>query len=161
MNINRVLLCCVLLSATTLNGRADDPFHNIYHSLKRFFTGDDKHSSGAPQHKHSPLKHAHAQSSPGEPQGGNTPEPRTVVLPEATPVQGDHAAKAEDSKAADTKSTDTKASDTKASDTKASDTKASDTKPTDTKPAEVVVPSLKSPEPPPTGNPTSVLRSVP
>jgi hypothetical protein len=141
MNINRVLLFCVLLSATTLNGRADDPFHNIYHSLKRFFTGDDKHSSAASQHKHSPLKHSHAQSSPGEPQGGNTPEPRTVVLPEATPVQGDRAAKPEDSKPVETKATGTK--------------------PTDTRPAEVVVPSLKSPEPPPTGNPTPVLRSVP
>ena len=141
MNIDRVLLFCVLLSATTLNGRADDPFHNIYHSLKRFFTGDDKHSSAASQHKHSPLKHSHAQSSPGEPQGGNTPEPRTVVLPEATPVQGDRAAKPEDSKPVETKATGTK--------------------PTDTRPAEVVVPSLKSPEPPPTGNPTPVLRSVP
>jgi hypothetical protein len=146
MNIDRVLLFCVLLSATTLNARADDPFHNIYHSLKRFFTGDDKHSSAASQHKHSPLKHSHAQSSPGEPQGGNTPEPRTVVLPEATPVQGDRAAKPEDSKPVETKAADTKPTDTKA---------------TDTRPTEVVVPSLKSPEPPPTANPSPVLRSVP
>jgi len=27
--------------------RADDPFHNVYHTLKRFFTGDDKHASAA------------------------------------------------------------------------------------------------------------------
>jgi hypothetical protein len=140
MNINRVLVFCVLLSAATPNASADDPFHNIYHTLKRFFTGDDKHASTASQHRHPPLKHSHAQSSPAETQG-NTLEPRTVVLPEATPAQGDRAAKPEDSKAADVK--------------------ALETKPTDTKPVEVVVPSLKSPEPTPTANPSPVLRSVP
>ena len=140
MNINRALLFCVLLSAAVPNAPADDPFHNVYHTLKRFFIGDDKHASTASQHRRPPLKHSQAQSSPGEPQG-NSSEPRTVVLPEATPVQGDRAAKPEDSKAADVK--------------------AGETKPRDTRPAEVIVPSAKSPEPTPTANPSPVLRSVP
>ena len=180
MNINRVLLFCVLLAATTLSARTDDAFHNIYHSLKRFFTGDDKHASTASQHRRPPLKHSHAQSSPGEPQG-NSSEPRTVVLPEATPVQGDRAAKPEDSKAvdvkpadvkaadveaadvkaADVKAADVKAADVKAADVKAADVKAAETKPTDTRPVEVVVPSAKSKQPTPTANPSPVLRSVP
>src|SRR6516162_10731047 len=150
MNINRVLLFCVLLSAATPNAPADDPFHNVYHTLKRFFTGEDKHASTAPQHRHPPLKHSHAQPSPGELQD-NSSEPRTVVLPEATPVQGDRAAKPEDSKAADVK----------AADVKAADVKAAETKPTDTRPVEVVVPSAKSKQPTPTANPSPVLRSVP
>ena len=150
MNINRVLLFCVLLSAATANAPADDPFHNVYHTLKRFFTGEDKHASTAPQHRHPPLKHSHAQPSPGELQD-NSSEPRTVVLPEATPVQGDRAAKPEDSKATDVK----------AADVKAADVKAAETKPTDTRPVEVVAPSIKSPEPPPTANPSPVLRSAP
>jgi hypothetical protein len=140
MNINRVLLFCVLLSAAMPNAHADDPFHNVYHSLKRFFTGDDKNSSAASQPKHPPLKRSHARSSSEELQGSNTSQPRTVVLPEATPVQGDRAAKPEDSKAADVKT--------------------AETKPTDTKPVEVVAPNVKSPEPTPTANPSPVLRSV-
>jgi hypothetical protein len=150
MNINRVLLFCVLFSAAVPNAPADDPFHNVYHTLKRFFIGDDKHASTASQHRHPPLKHSHAQSSPGEPQG-NSSEPRTVVLPEATPFQDDRAAKPEDSKAGDLK----------AGDLKAGDLKAAETKPRDTRPAEVIVPSAKSPEPTPTANPSPVLRSVP
>ena len=160
MNVNRVLLFCVLFSAAVPNAPADDPFHNVYHTLKRFFIGDDKHASTASQHRHPPLKHAHAQSSPGEPQG-NSSEPRTVVLPEATPFQDDRAAKPEDSKAADLKAADLKAADLKAADLKAADVKAAETKPTDTRPVEVVVPSAKSPEPTPTANPSPVLRSVP
>src|SRR5262252_9468254 len=122
MKINHVLFLWMLLSTSALSARADDPFHNVYHTLKRFFTGDDKHASAASQHRHSPLKHSHAQSTPGEPQG-NSSEPRTVVLPEATPVQGDRAAKPEYSKAVDVK--------------------AAETKPTDTRPVEVVAPNIK------------------
>src|SRR6516225_227392 len=139
MNINRVLLFCVLLSAATPNAPADDPFHNVYHTLKRFFTGEDKHASTAPQHRHPPLKHSHAQPSPGELQD-NSSEPRTVVLPEATPVQGDRAAKPGYSKVVDVK--------------------AAETKPTDTRPVEVVAPNIKAPEPRPTANASPVLRAV-
>jgi len=124
MKINHVLFLWMLLSTAALSARADDPFHNVYHTLKRFFTGDDKHASAASQHRHPPLKHSHAQSTLGEPQG-NSSEPRTVVLPEATPMQGDRAAKPDDSKAAETK---------------AADVKATKTKPSDAKPAEVVIP---------------------
>jgi hypothetical protein len=165
ININRVLLFCVLLSTATLNAWADDTFHNIYHSLKKFFTGDDKHSSAAPQRKHPPLKHSHARPSPEESQV-NSSKPRTVVLPEATPTQGDRGAKPDDSKAAETKAADVKAADLKAADLKAADLKAADvraaeTKPSDAKPAEVVIPNVKSPEPTPTANLSPVLRSVP
>ena len=139
MNINHVLLFWVVLSTAALSARADDPFHNVYHTLKRFFTGDDKHASAASQHRHPPLKHSHAQSTPGEPQS-NSSEPRTVVLPEATPVQGDRAAKPEYSKVVDVK--------------------AAETKPTDTRPAEVVAPNIKAPEPTPTANASPVRRAV-
>jgi hypothetical protein len=139
MNINYVLLFWMLLSTAALSARADDPFHNVYHTLKRFFTGDDKHASAASQHRHPPLKHSHAQPTPGEPQG-NSSEPRTVVLPEATPAQGDRAAKPEDSKAVDVK--------------------AAETKPKDTRPVEVVAPNKKAPEPTPTANASPVLRAV-
>ena len=139
MNINHVLFFWMVLSTTALSARADDPFHNVYHTLKRFFTGDDKHASAASQHRHPPLKHSHAQSTPGEPQG-NSSEPRTVVLPEATPVQGDRAAKPGYSKVVDVK--------------------AAETKPTDTRPVEVVAPNIKAPEPRPTANASPVLRAV-
>ena len=146
MNINHVLFFWMVLSTTALSARADDPFHNVYHTLKRFFTGDDKHASAASQHRHPPLKHSHAQSTPGEPQI-NSSEPRTVVLPEATPMQVDRAAKPEDPKAVDVNS-------------KAVDVKAAETKPTDTKPVEVVAPNIKAPEPRPTANASPVLRAV-
>jgi hypothetical protein len=60
MKINRILLFCALLSLAASTARSDDTFHNIYHSLKRFFTGDDKHSSATSQRRHSPTKHSHA-----------------------------------------------------------------------------------------------------
>src|SRR6516165_6329371 len=149
MKIDHVLFLWMLLSTAALSARADDPFHNVYHTLKRFFTGDDKHASAASQHRHPPLKHSHAQSTPGEPQG-NSSEPRTVVLPEATPVQGDRAAKPEDSKAVDVKPADVKAADVEAADVKAADVKAADVKAADVKAADVKAADVKAAETKPT-----------
>jgi hypothetical protein len=132
--MNRVLLFCVLFSAATPHARADDTWQNIFHTLKRFFTGGDRHHS-AKARGHWPLTHSHANSSHEQ-----SPEPRVIVLPGPTPeLSGDTAKPAE----------------TAPAETKPEEVKPQETKPQETKPQET-----KPPESTPTSNPSPVLRSL-
>jgi hypothetical protein len=105
IRLMRIALGLVLmLTAVSVPARADDTWHNIYHSLKHFFTG--KSSSSATPAVHYHVKHATSpqdteqagQSSPapsasvagGQQSAAAAPEasatPRVVVLPAATPA---------------------------------------------------------------------------
>lgn len=79
--------------------RADDTWHNVYHSLKRFFTGS-KSSPTPSVHHH--VKHSGSGEKSAEPSSSMSPiaedmakagvspgassRPRVIVLPAATPV---------------------------------------------------------------------------
>ncbi len=90
----RILSALVLLLSVTPSARADDTWHNIYHSLKRFFTGN---SSSSPSPSHRAKRSANhlrtnrsiesASATPeGSPENGASPTPRVVVLPAASPA---------------------------------------------------------------------------
>jgi hypothetical protein len=90
VNMNRILLFCLLLLAATPHARADDIWHNIYHTLKRFFTGGDKNQPT--ERKYRPSRHWHARSnSQKSSEPADSSEPRVIVLPEPTPAAGDSA----------------------------------------------------------------------
>jgi hypothetical protein len=136
--MNRVLLFCVLLSAATPHALADDTWQNIFHSLKRFFTGDDRHHS-ARARGHRPLSHSHARSNANS-SHEQSAEPRVIVLPGPTPeLSGDTAKPVE---------------------TKPTETPPAVTKPEEVKPQEVKPQETKPPESTPTPNPSPVLRSL-
>ena len=90
----RIALALMLLLSVTPSAQADDTWHNIYHSLKRFFTGE---SSSSPSPKHRAKRSAsHARTDrsselasttpAGSPEPGVSPTPRVVVLPAASPA---------------------------------------------------------------------------
>jgi hypothetical protein len=90
----RIALALMLLLSVTPSAQADDTWHNIYHSLKRFFTGE---SSPSPSPKHRAKRSAsHARTDrsselasttpAGSPEPGVSPTPRVVVLPAASPA---------------------------------------------------------------------------
>jgi hypothetical protein len=90
----RILSALVLLLSVTPSARADDTWHNIYHSLKRFFTGNSS-SSPSPSHRvKRSANHVRANRSlesasttpEGSPENGVSPTPRVVVLPAASPA---------------------------------------------------------------------------
>jgi hypothetical protein len=131
----RVLLFCVLLLTAMPYARGDDVWHNIYHSLKRFFTGE-KHHSGA--HRHRLASHSHAQ--PADTPHEESAEPRVIVLPGPTPEQNGNT-----TKPAEVKPTESKHEDVKPD-------KSPDLTPT---PA-----STPTPIPAPAPNSSPVLRSI-
>jgi hypothetical protein len=90
VNMNRVLLFCFLLSAAAPHAQADDTWHNIYHSLKRFFTGNDRRSHATAQSRHQAVRHSHTRTN-SEKSDVSSSEPRVIVLPEATPAKSEHA----------------------------------------------------------------------
>lgn len=90
VNMNRVLLFCFLLSAAAPHAQADDTWHNIYHSLKRFFTGNDRRSHATAQSRHQAVRHSHTRTN-SEKSDVSPSEPRVIVLPEATPAKSEHA----------------------------------------------------------------------
>ena len=95
----RIALALMLILSVTPSAQADDTWHNIYHSLKRFFTGE---SSSSPSPKHRAKRSAsHARTDrsselasttpAGSPEPGVSPTPRVVVLPAASPAaESDH-----------------------------------------------------------------------
>jgi hypothetical protein len=97
------LLFCLFFAAIS-HACADDTFHNIYHSLKRFFTGKHKHSSVTVRRRHSSGSHpdSHSASNASDMSGNHAPKPRAVVLPETAPVPDSSGAKAEQRKSTDT-----------------------------------------------------------
>jgi hypothetical protein len=89
----------VLVCSATPTARADDTWHNIYHSLKRFFTGSSS-SSPSPGHRakrsanHLRTNQSTETSSTApdrSPDSGASPTPRVVILPAASPVASDQA----------------------------------------------------------------------
>jgi hypothetical protein len=90
----RLLPAVLLFWCVTPSVRADDTWHNIYHSLKRFFTGDSS-SNRSPRHR---AKRAAAHektdrstepvstAAEGSPQPAASAAPRVVVLPAASPA---------------------------------------------------------------------------
>jgi hypothetical protein len=88
----RIASALLLLLSVTPSVRADDTWHNIYHSLKRFFTGQSS-SSPSPNHRSKrSAKHTDRSSESasttleGSPEPGASPTPRVVVLPAASPT---------------------------------------------------------------------------
>ena len=81
--------------------RADDTWHNVYHSLKRFFTGSKSSPTPSPSAHHH-VKHSGSGEKSAEPSSSMSPiaedmakagaspaassTPRVIVLPAATPV---------------------------------------------------------------------------
>jgi hypothetical protein len=90
----RLLSAVLLLWCVTLPVHADDTWHNIYHSLKRFFTGDSG-SDRSPHHRakrsasHDKIDRSTEPVSitaEGSPQPAASTAPRVVVLPAASPA---------------------------------------------------------------------------
>jgi hypothetical protein len=81
--------------------RADDTWHNVYHSLKRFFTGSKSSPTPSPSAHHH-VKHSGSGEKSAEPSSSMSPiaedmakagaspaassTPRVIVLPAAPPV---------------------------------------------------------------------------
>jgi hypothetical protein len=89
-----IMSALVLLLSVTPSALADDTWHNIYHSLKRFFTGNAS-SSPSPSHRakrsadHSKTNRSTESGSTtaeGSPEPGASPTPRVVVLPATSPA---------------------------------------------------------------------------
>jgi hypothetical protein len=101
--LTRVILCLALATAVSVPAIADDTWHNVYHSLKHFFTGKSGSSPTPTTHHH--VKHAANNEKTEEaPQASPSPSasvttarevvlppgesatPRIVVLPASTPA---------------------------------------------------------------------------
>jgi hypothetical protein len=93
----RLMCALVLLLSLAPSARADDTWHNVYHSLKRFFTGGTP--SPTPSHRvRRSTNHVKANQSTSteptptpatpatSPEVGASPTPRVVILPAASPA---------------------------------------------------------------------------
>jgi hypothetical protein len=67
------------------SGQADDAWHNVYHSLKKFFAG--KSSSNSTVH-HRVKRSEHSTQATSSPSPEATPTPRVVILPAMSPSPG-------------------------------------------------------------------------
>ncbi|MBW0001581.1 MAG: hypothetical protein JO015_21000 [Verrucomicrobia bacterium] len=116
--MKKIVAFCAIFALGILSARADDDtWHNVYHSLKRFFTGSDSHhhhSTESTTHRHRSAKRTASptpssasssssssvaatakktQNSPANgasensPEAGPSPETRAVVLPEPSPAR--------------------------------------------------------------------------
>jgi hypothetical protein len=99
-NVRLMSLALVVMLALGANSTAqadNDTWHNVYHSLKRFFTGSKssstpsahhhvRHSGGAKSVEPSPAKLSAPENMPdASPSPTESSTPRVVVLPAATP----------------------------------------------------------------------------
>jgi hypothetical protein len=90
----RIVSALLLLLSVTPSARADDTWHNIYHSLKRFFTGESSSSPSPNYRAKRSAKHLRNDRSSesasttleGSPEPGASPTPRVVILPAAAPA---------------------------------------------------------------------------
>jgi hypothetical protein len=90
----RLMSILALVLVVSVSAQADDTWHNVYHSLKRFFTG--KSGSTATVHhrrRHSDEDEKNTSStepspSPGESEAspGASATPRVVILPASSPT---------------------------------------------------------------------------
>jgi hypothetical protein len=94
MNVRLISLALAAVLALGVNSNLpadDDTWHNVYHSLKRFFTGSKSSPTPSPHHrvKHSDGGERGAGASTvanANPSSAASPTPRVVVLPAATPA---------------------------------------------------------------------------
>ena len=102
MSFDRWYFRCLRLTSVlafvlvaTVSAQADDTWHNVYHSLKRFFTGKSS-SSSTPVHHRVRRSEDHEKTNPST---GPTPSaadsshlteasatPRVVILPATSPT---------------------------------------------------------------------------
>jgi hypothetical protein len=95
MSVALALVIALGMSSTV---RADDTWHNVYHSLKRFFTGSKASPTPSVHHhvKHNGASEKGAEASSSissgpenmakaSPSAAASSKPRVVVLPAATP----------------------------------------------------------------------------
>jgi len=157
VKMNRVLLFCLLLATAAPSSQADDTWHNIYHSLKRFFTGEDKHSSSS-KRKHSPSRNSHTRSG-SEESPSRSAEPRIVVLPESTPSVSNPVAKSAEGRPADANPASAAPAVVKSPEVAAPTPKLPE--PVETGTTKKGAINTKAAEPTPTVDSSPVLRSVP
>ena len=157
--MNRFLIFCLLLSVAILPVRADDTFHNVYHSLKRFFTGEPKQSSAAPRKKHSARTHSDLQAD-SEKSSNHPKEARTIVLPQATTAPGPSAANPEEKKSVDPKPPVSSSAEAKPAETASPDIKSLAAGLGETKSEGKGAANIKTAEPSPKAGSSPVLRSV-
>ena len=90
----RLMCALVFLLIVTPSARGQDTWHNVYHSLKRFFTGGSS-STPTPSHRvrhsanHAKVKESTqpaAANPETSPEAGASPTPRVVILPAASPT---------------------------------------------------------------------------
>lgn len=81
--------------AMALSAQADDTWHNIYHSLKRFFTGKPSatpvvHHRTRRYVEHDKTEHSKTESTTAVAEGSPSPDasatPRVVILPASSPT---------------------------------------------------------------------------
>ena len=101
MSFERCYSSCIRLAAIgafvlamTVSAQADDTWHNVYHSLKRFFTGKPSatpvvHHRTRRYVEHEKPDHS-AEPTPGVAEGSPSPAataaPRVVILPASSPT---------------------------------------------------------------------------
>jgi hypothetical protein len=100
MRSDRWYLPCIRLTSVlafilvvSVPAQGDDAWHNIYHSLKRFFTGKPSPSPTAHHHvrrsanreKTTPSTEPAPGSAEGSPSPGAAATPRVVILPATSP----------------------------------------------------------------------------
>ena len=91
-----IMSAFVLLLSVTPSAQADDTWHNIYHSLKRFFTGNASSSPSPGHHAKRSADHSKKNRSTesasataeGSPEPDASPTPRVVILPATSPAAG-------------------------------------------------------------------------
>jgi hypothetical protein len=101
MSFERCYSACIRLAsllafvlAMSVSAQADDTWHNVYHSLKRFFTGKPSatpvvHHRTKRYVQHDKTDHS-AEPTPavaeGSPSPGPSATPRVVILPASSPT---------------------------------------------------------------------------
>ena len=102
MSFDRWYLPCIRLTSVlafvlvaTVSAQADDTWHNVYHSLKRFFTGKSS-SSSTPVHHRVRRSEDHQKTNPSTEPTPSTADrshlpdasatPRVVILPATSPT---------------------------------------------------------------------------
>jgi hypothetical protein len=90
----RLASIVVLALAMSVSAQADDTWHNVYHSLKRFFTGKPSatpvvHHRAKRYVQHEKTDHS-AEPTPAVAEGSPSPAasvtPRVVILPASSPT---------------------------------------------------------------------------
>ena len=81
--------------AMAVSAQADDTWHNVYHSLKRFFTGKPSatpvvHHRTRRYVEHDKTEHSSKETTPAVAEGSPSPAasatPRVVILPASSPT---------------------------------------------------------------------------